>query len=135
MSPISLASVHMGNAPAPDHLGDPSTELTPVYQCLLPAEACKTPLMWHYRCRCITSLGLLAMFQSTDAHAIPHSFPMYYLLAAFLFNPVSLPLTFYQPTALFNVPENTSTIGKNEGILCPGTGKELFAPFSFISIH
>lgn len=131
ISPIPLASVHRANAPAPDHLGGPplnSLQFTNVF--MLGHGGCH----WMWWCRCITSLDLQVMFQSSDVYEIPHCFPIYYLLAVFLFNTVSLPLIFHVPTALLKVPGNPSTIGKNEGILCPETGKELFAPFSFIYI-
>lgn len=42
MSPIPLASVHRASAPAPDHLGGPSTELTPMSS--LHAGTWRTPL-------------------------------------------------------------------------------------------
>lgn len=134
MSPIPLAPARRAGAPALIILVA-STELTPDYQCLPHAQARRTPLDVALQMQMNHFMDLLAMFQSTDVHTIPHSFSIYSLLAVFILNTVSLPLTCYLPTALLNAPGNPSTVGKSVGILCPEKGKELFAPFSFICIH
>lgn len=107
---VPLASVHRASAPAPDHLGGPPLNALEFYQCLLHARAWRTPLDVALQMQ-------MHHFPGSSGHAsinrCIHSptFLSHILLIVFLFNTAALPLTFYLPTALLNIPGNPSTIG------------------------